>query len=555
MRKKKILFVSEASWLNTGYSVYTKEVLSRLNQIEEFEVAELACYVETNDPRAKNVPWKFYGNKPSKDDPSYSQYKSSPVAQFGDMSFNHVLLDFQPDIVMDIRDWWMVEFEQRSPFRDFYHWALMPTVDAEPQNSQWINTYDSADSILAYSEFGRDTMLSQCNTINFVDVASPAASQAFQPVPDKRQHKINNGLDPNSIILGTVMRNQKRKLYPDLFLSFKKILEESQNNNLYLYIHTYYPDVGWELPQLIQEYGISNRVLMTYKCKQCGKISVDFFQNSVQVCNSCKKLSNQIVGINNPIDEKELASVYNLFDIYVQYANSEGFGMPQLEAAQCGLPVVSTYYSAMQSVIDNIGGFGIVPLAYSTECETGCKRAIPNNDVFVKLMIQCLDFYKKDPMFFEKQGKRIRENALNRYTWDKAAEVWAKRFHEIELKDKSETWLSPPQIKKPEEKLPENPGTVLNTVNFLFEKVLCKPEWIGGHIWRRMLKDLTFGYKCENMDKSFYFNESHTKGHGTNQVFTPNDAFNELLNFRNQINEWEKARLNMINYRKTQDKK
>ena len=158
-------------------------------------------------------------------------------------------------------------------------------------------------------------------------------------------------------------------------------------------------------------------------------------------------------------------------------------------------------------------------------------------------------------MFFEKQGKRIRENALNRYTWDKAAEVWAKRFHEIELKDKSETWLSPPQIKKPEEKLPENPGTVLNTVNFLFEKVLCKPEWIGGHIWRRMLKDLTFGYKCENMDKSFYFNESHTKGHGTNQVFTPNDAFNELLNFRNQINEWEKARLNMINYRKTQDKK
>ena len=44
MRKKKVLFVSEASWKNTGYAVYTREVLSRLNQIYEIEVAELACY-------------------------------------------------------------------------------------------------------------------------------------------------------------------------------------------------------------------------------------------------------------------------------------------------------------------------------------------------------------------------------------------------------------------------------------------------------------------------------------------------------------------------------
>ena len=53
MRKKKILFVSEASWLSTGYSVYTKEILSRLNQIDEFEVAELACYVDRNDKNIK----------------------------------------------------------------------------------------------------------------------------------------------------------------------------------------------------------------------------------------------------------------------------------------------------------------------------------------------------------------------------------------------------------------------------------------------------------------------------------------------------------------------
>ena len=155
MKNKKVLFCSEASWLSTGYSVYTKEVLSRLRQIDGLEVAELSCYVDANDGNIPNSPWKIYPNKPVAGDAAYDSYKGNVTAQFGDQTFNAVMLDFQPDVVMDIRDWWMVEFQQRSPFRDFFHWAIMPTVDALPQANQWINTYATADSVFAYSEFGR----------------------------------------------------------------------------------------------------------------------------------------------------------------------------------------------------------------------------------------------------------------------------------------------------------------------------------------------------------------------------------------------------------------
>ena len=62
--------------------------------------------------------------------------------------------------------------------------------------------------------------------------------------------------------------------------------------------------------------------------------------------------------------------------------------MPQLEASHCGLPVMSTYYSAMESVIDNIGGIAIEPVSYYLECETGCNRAIPDNDKFVSKLIE-----------------------------------------------------------------------------------------------------------------------------------------------------------------------
>ncbi len=540
-RKKRVLFCSEASWLSTGYSVYTKEVLTRLNKIEDLEVAELACYADANNPSIKSVPWKVYPNKPLPTDPLFNAYNSNASAQFGDHSFNNVLLDFQPDVVMDIRDWWMIEFEQRSPFRDFFHWAIMPTVDATPQDVQWVNTYSSADAVFAYSEFGRDTLLKQCDSINFVDIASPAASKCFTPVADKRQHKSDMGLSPDTFIVGTVMRNQKRKLYPDLFKSFRKFLDLTDDNNTFLYCHTYYPDVGWDIPRLLDEYGLSSRVLFTYKCKSCGNISVNFFQDTMQVCDKCGKFANVMVGLSNSIGEQDLSNVYNTFDVYVQYANSEGFGMPQLEAAYCGLPVMSTYYSAMESVIDNIGGIPIEPLSYYLECETGCNRAVPDNEAFVSKLIDLHSQKENVP----KIGSDIREKATNHYSWDKAAEAWAKHINTVKIRDPRETWLSPPRIFEPARSIPENLTSNVDKVNFIFSNILHKPEWIGGYLWKKVLKDCTFGYRCENIDKDFYFNESHKQSLQSNKPFSFDEACREMAAFREQINNWEKARLNI----------
>jgi glycosyltransferase involved in cell wall biosynthesis len=540
-RKKRILFCSEASWLSTGYSVYTKEVLSRLSQVEDLEVAELACYADRNNPTIKSIPWKVYPNKPLPEDSLFGAYSGNVSAQFGDHSFNNVLLDFQPDVVMDIRDWWMIEFEQRSPFRDFFHWAIMPTVDAKPQDVQWINTYASADAVLAYSEFGKKTLLEQCDDINFIDIASPAASESFSPVDDKRKHKMDMGVSPDAFIVGTVMRNQKRKLYPDLFKSFRKFLDSTKDSNSFLYCHTYYPDVGWDIPRLLDRYGLSSRALFTYKCKSCQDISVNFFQDTMQACSHCGNFSNILVGLSNSISEQDLSKIYNMFDIYVQYANSEGFGMPQLEAAHCGVPVMSTYYSAMESVIDNIGGVPLEPLSYYLECETGCKRAVPDNDNFVSKLIDLHSKKDKIPQI----GAEVRKRAMDHYSWDKAADVWARHLSTVQPKDPRETWLSPPRIFEPAKSIPPHLQSSIEKVNFIFTNILHKPEWVGGYLWKKVLKDCTFGYRCENVDKDFYFHESHKRSMQGNKQFSFDDACNEMVNFRNQINDWEKARLNI----------
>lgn len=537
MRKKKILWVNEASWKNTGYSVYGREVLSRLNKIEEFEVAELACYATEAMCAEHPTPWKKYANRPEESSPEFEKYVNNASRVFGEEKFNEVCLDFQPDIVMDIRDWWMFEYQQRSPFRDFFHWAIMPAVDAAPQNPQWINTFASADSVLAYSEFGMDTMKKQCDHINTIGVASPAASNDFYPVADKVAHKDSMGLDGNAVIVGTVMRNQRRKLYPDLFKDFRKCLDLSKNPNIFLYCHTYYPDIGWEIPQLIDQFGLNNRVLFSYKCTKCKSFHIDFFKDSVTYCPSCKNFSNKLVGIENPIDQTELNKIYNVFDIYVQYANSEGFGMPQLEAAYAGVPVMSIDYSAMESVIKNIDGIAISPVCYTMECETGCYRAIPNSEEFVNKLLE----YVSRPDLRE-IGLNMSEKAKQEYDWDKTANVWIEHFKTIPLKNLNETWKSQPNIRIPAEDIPSDIVDLADQVTYLFNKVLYKPEWIGGYLWSKTIKDCTFGYRVHNSEEDYYFHESHLPNVEKYQKFNYADAAKDFTGLRNQWNEWEKLR-------------
>ena len=544
MRAKKRLFCTEASHLPTGYSVYTKEVLSRLCQDPAFEVAELACYCDASDPYLKECEWTIFPNRPMKDNPDWDTYQQFPTYQFGEYSFNTVALKFRPDFVMDIRDWWMLEFQQRSPFRDFFNWAIMPTVDAEPQNPQWVDTYSSANAVITYSEFGRDTLVNQSDFINFRGIAPPCASNSFSPVPDKGAHKDALGIASDAFIIGTVMRNQRRKLYPDLFSVFRDFLNHTKSDNAFLYCHTYFPDVGWDIPELLQEYGLSNRVLFTYKCKSCGLVYPSFFQDVFQGCRSCGEFNSHLVGIENKINEKELSQVYNLFDIYIQYANSEGFGMPQLEAAQCGVPVISIDYSAMHSIVRNIGAFGLQPLKLHTECETGCKRAIPNNVEATNLLIK---LYGLSEESLKEKGMQMREETIKHYNWDTTAQAWSDYFKSVDLKDASETWLSPPKKFVPAPHVPDGLPHK-EQVNFLFEHVLGKPEWIGGYQWKKTLRDLIYKCSYRSTNSDFYFNESHSVDNDIQKAtpFNTEIAYDRFVQMCNLHNQWEDIRINEI---------
>jgi glycosyltransferase involved in cell wall biosynthesis len=556
MRKKRILFCSEATFLNTGYATYSREILNYLHGTGKYEIAEMASYGQRNDPRAANIPWKYYGVSPNTEcEPKASQeeinaFQSNGVNQFGEWIFEHVCLDFMPDVVCDIRDFWMLEFAERSPFRPYFKWCVMPTVDARPQARQWVATYDSADAVLTYSDWAGGVLENQSGgSINYLGSAPPSAHPAYKPVEDKKAHKASMGIDPEYKIIGTVMRNQRRKLYPDLFAAFRKFLDKSENKKYYLYCHTSYPDLGWDIPELIQEYGLASHVLFTYICPETKKVFPSLFHGAVAQSPFTGKWGSTLSNVKNGASYEQLSDIINLFDLYTQYANCEGFGLPYVEAAACGVPVCGTDYSAMESEMRKLEGFMITPAALYKELETGCLRAVPDNEYASEIFLH----------FFEKiseedraaMGKKTRENFEKHFQWHMSGKKWEDYFDSIEVKPISETWASKPRIHQPAEK-PELPESV-NThqlARWLIVNVLGDQSKVNSYLEARMSRDLLYR-SATGSTGGMYFNESSAAFDGMNhrQPFDFDIAYNQMKSICERRNSWEQRRAETMKQR------
>jgi glycosyltransferase involved in cell wall biosynthesis len=559
MRRKRILFCSEATFLNTGYATYTREILNYLYSTNKYEIAEMASYGQINDPRAAGIPWKYYGVAPNTEceprasDEEIKAYGQSGTNQFGEWIFEHVCLDFMPDIVCDIRDFWMLDFAERSPFRDYFKWVIMPTVDARPQARQWVATYNSADAVLTYSDWAGGVLSDQSGgKIKYHGSAPPSAHPAYKPVADKKMHKLQYGLNPDYKIIGTVMRNQRRKLYPDLFSAFRKFLNKAESKKYYLYCHTSYPDLGWDIPELILENDLASHVLFTYICPETNKPFPSLFKGAVAQSPFTGKWGSTLSNVKKGLSYEDLSNVVNLFDLYTQYANCEGFGLPIVEAAACGIPVCGTDYSAMESEIRKLEGYPIKPAALYKELETGCLRAVPDNDAAAEFF---LNFFERDKNDEDraKIGERTRRNFEKYFQWHLSGAKWEEIFDSFDEVPIQHTWCSPPKIVEPAPKLPEerwHSSDPSELAKHLIVEVLRDPSKLNTFLQARLTRDLTYR-TATGSTGGMYFNESSAAFDGINQrhYFDYNTAYNQMFGICQRRNNWEKQRVDVMRQR------
>lgn len=502
--------VGEASYTLSGFGTYSKEVISRLYKSGKYDIAELAGYGHVNDPRDK-MPWRIYPNAidPREGhDPRLPELASRPINAFGAWRFDRVCLDFKPDFVVDIRDPWMLMFENQSPLRRFFNWVIMPTVDSAPQQEEWIQHFIEADGVFTYSDWGLDVLRSEGGGLIKLHSSAPPGVNLneYKPIMNSLEHKRAMFQRDNINIIGTVMRNQRRKLYPELMLAFKLFLKKCHDegnhklaDDTFLYFHTSYPDVRgcWNIPRLLKENGLGNKVYFSYICKNCGAVFASLFQDVKTVCPQCNTVSAILPSVGHGFTVDQLNQIYNLFDIYAQYANCEGFGMPQVEAASCGVPVMSTDYSAMSDVVRKLKGYPIKVSRMHRVVEEDAYKALPDNqdaaDKFYKFLSMPLSERKK-------KGLEARKAVEEHYTWDKTTKIWEKYFDETELTGLQGKWDVPPSFLQPLASIEQCPENLNNQqfVDWIFTNIYGDESMCHSLLAMDMVRALNYEVVVQN---------------------------------------------------------
>jgi len=511
--KKRILFVGEASCLSTGFSTYYRELLPRLAACGKYEIAEFGSYVQTNDPKVKafvNNRWKFYGNNPDTEEEQRVFNEMDPsqpgqnTNQFGKWRFEKVLADFKPDIVIDIRDWWMLAYQERSPFRKYFKWLVMPTVDSIPQKEEWIATYCSANYVMAYSDFGVDSLRKSHAKLELR--MDPPGKRGFvgvdkmpgklHPVPmrpgvdmktfkfcdqeQKAKLKEKWGIRGDVPIILLVQRNQSRKRISEVLRAFAMMKEKYPNDQFIqksiLVMHTAWPDnlTSIDFPRAIariqtgyhgtpiKRKGIISEVCSTYICHnpQCQDVfiapSIHLRNSHTLPCPKCGQRSARTPTTGHGLSREQLAEVYGMADMMVQMSIAEGCGMPVQEAKACGVPVLVTDYAAIaeKGAMPNyehvdqsnysvhLGGQSMKVAYLYEEPETTCWRAMTSiEDCCDKMASMISDREKLAQMSLD-----ARRCAEVNYDWDKNWKEWEWVLDHISISDRKTTWDRPIEL-------------------------------------------------------------------------------------------------------------
>lgn len=528
-RKIRILFSGEASYLSTGYATYNREIMKRIHNSGKYEIAEYGSYGSEHSPEAKKLPWKFYGVLPTTEQEK-QEYHKSKLNEFGAYKLDAVLADFQPDVVIDPRDPWMFQHLVKTRFRDNFKLILMPTVDSAPQKKEWIKEiFSKADVLTTYSRFGKKTLEEQGLSVQAV--TSPGIDlDIFRPL-DKSEIRDKFQIASSLFVFGTVMRNQKRKLFPDLFDAYKKLRDKYTNvalvrrikkknkekkplskkeknamkiHHSVLYCHTSWPDVGWDLPGLLARYQLQRHVIFTYKCEACDMVYADWFapcdQNGMRMCRICGERKAHMPNTHSGVSEEKLVEIFNLFDVYLQPAICEGWGLPIVESKACGVPGMYQDYSAMEDHVENGGGKPIKIGRFYHEAETASVRSLPDIDDIVKGM----EKYAFNDGFRERKAEEARKCAEKMHSWELSVEKFISIIDSLDLPDRDDTWNRRPIIKDVCRLAPPDKLSDIDFVVWLYINVLGRqPDEPGLNNWLANLKN---GGSRESIH-SYFINE------------------------------------------------
>jgi glycosyltransferase involved in cell wall biosynthesis len=316
---RRILWVSNAPWANTGYGQQTAQMLPRL--AKDNAVASMANY----GLEASGTTWATpYGDIPV--------YPRGMETWSNDVIPAHAHDWFIRDreaenLIITLFDVWVFKGEKWREF-PIASWTPIDHVPAPPEVAAWCRQ----DFVypIAMSKFGKD-MLENVGIKSWY--VPHAIEKVFKPT---KTFKTADGdvmtgrefmrIGEDKFVVGMNAANKGvspvRKAFGENLLAFSMFAKKYDDAVLYIHSDASGSLGGIRLMDLILSCGIAPE----------------------------KVIFPDPYLLRSGISQEIMASIYSSFDVMLATSMGEGFGIPTIEAQACGVPVIVSDFAASKEL-------------------------------------------------------------------------------------------------------------------------------------------------------------------------------------------------------------
>ena len=402
--KPKILYLSDSALGITGYGNQTKEICKRAEQ--DFDVYHVG-WNYTGQPLR-------YARTTDGEEFNFKILPGSMNAPYAQPILQEYIDNIQPDIFMCLLDTFMV-----------YPWILNYNLGKSifyyPSDGGWFP--QNCEIILrkfthpiAMSKFAQEQIR---NTYGIRTEYIPHGTNTsiyytlnleMKAALRKKYSQIFNYDLTNKFIVGSVTRNQGRKMMDRTFKSFAELCKHTDNAVLMMHSDPRDPAAVSDLNYLASRLGIAHRIIWTG------------------------------MNVTKGFGYQQMMELYNLFDVHFLSTSGEGFGIPTIEAMACEVPILQTDYTTTKEIVtDNGAGLGIKMLGETEPlypAERMSEQIVGTWNVErglceIKDAAEKLKYLMDSPEERMKMGTNGRKAVLKYYDWNKVYPLWKKKFEEM----------------------------------------------------------------------------------------------------------------------------
>lgn len=360
----KVLWIGDAV-INSGFAVVTHNICNRLAEKCDLEVFGIGYKPAKPNPYKYNI---------------YPAYIESDM--YGFTYANAVIQRTNPDVIVMFNDDHIIERYMaklagtNSRIVPLFPINMLP-LDKERMLGLSVADYN-VTKVMTYTDFSKKEILRINPNLDVTAIYHGVDRSTFSPIPDTKKQL---GLK-NYFVVGTVGANTYRKRL-DLFLrGFAKFAEGK--SDVKCLVHATNKDIAYDLSVIIKDLKIEGKSLIS----------------------------------NTPKDFNDLNTLYNLMDVNVNTSLGEGFGLPLIEGAACGVPVLCPEHG---NLMDIWGDSATYIKLRDNEYVAGTKYTggvIDTDDMAVKLNTLYEDRERLSAM-----SKQVLDYSnKDQFNWDKIAE-------------------------------------------------------------------------------------------------------------------------------------